>query len=75
MNKVYHVVIKGKTLESRDLGQLLSRAVAEKRTRNRMLIVTPFIPSANNLATVGTMSESVVAKNGFWTENYQPIAV
>ena len=31
MNKIYYVMIKGRTLESRNLKHLLSRAVAEKR--------------------------------------------
>ena len=32
MNKVYYVTIQGRTLESRNLKHLLSRAVAAKRT-------------------------------------------
>ena len=35
MNKVYYIMIKGKTLESRDLKQLLARAVAQKRNSDR----------------------------------------
>jgi hypothetical protein len=35
MNKIYHVIIKGKTLESRDLKELLARAVSEKRNLDR----------------------------------------
>jgi hypothetical protein len=35
MNKIYHVIIKGRTLESRDLKELLARAVAEKRNLDR----------------------------------------
>jgi len=31
MNKIYHVIIKGRTLESRDLKELLARAVSAKR--------------------------------------------
>jgi hypothetical protein len=35
MNKIYYVMIKGRTLESRNLKHLLSRAVAEKRNMER----------------------------------------
>jgi hypothetical protein len=35
MNKVYYVVIKGRTLESRNLKDLLARAVTEKRNQTR----------------------------------------
>ncbi len=35
MNKIYHVIIKGKTLESRDLKELLARAVSAKRNLDR----------------------------------------
>jgi hypothetical protein len=35
MNKIYYVIIKGRTLESRNLKQLLARAVAEKRNLDR----------------------------------------
>ena len=35
MNRVYYVVIKGKTLESRNLRELLSRAVSAKRDSDR----------------------------------------
>jgi len=35
MNKIYYVVIKGRTLESRNLKELLSRAVTEKRNLDR----------------------------------------
>jgi hypothetical protein len=37
MNKVYYVVIKGRTLESRNLRDLLSRAVSAKRDMDRRL--------------------------------------
>jgi hypothetical protein len=37
MNKVYYVMIKGRTLESRDLRELLARAVSEKRNSDRKL--------------------------------------
>ena len=35
MQKVYYVMIKGRTLESRDLKELLARAVSEKRNSDR----------------------------------------
>ena len=35
MNKIYYVIIKGKTLESRDLKELLARAVSAKRDMDR----------------------------------------
>jgi hypothetical protein len=35
MNKIYYVVIKGKTLESRNLKELLARAVSAKRDSDR----------------------------------------
>ena len=35
MGKVYYVMIKGRTLESRDLRELLARAVSEKRSSER----------------------------------------
>ena len=35
MKKIYYVIIKGRTLESRDLKELLARAVSEKRKRDR----------------------------------------
>jgi hypothetical protein len=34
MNKIYYVMIKGRTLESRNIKHLLARAVAEKRNLN-----------------------------------------
>ncbi len=37
MNKIYYVIIQGRTLESRDLRTLLARAVAEKRNLDRRL--------------------------------------
>jgi hypothetical protein len=36
MNKIYHVMIKGRTLESRNLKELLAKAVSEKRNLDRM---------------------------------------
>lgn len=38
MNRVYYIMIKGKTLESRDLKQLLARAVAQKRNSDRAFL-------------------------------------
>jgi hypothetical protein len=35
MNKIYHVIIKGRTLESRNIRELLARAVSEKRKLDR----------------------------------------
>ena len=35
MKKIYSVIIKGRTLESRDLKELLARAVAQKRISDR----------------------------------------
>jgi hypothetical protein len=35
MGKVYYIMIKGRTLESRDLKELLARAVSEKRNMDR----------------------------------------
>jgi len=35
MQKIYYVIIKGRTLESRDLKELLARAVSEKRNLDR----------------------------------------
>ncbi|MDM7997305.1 MAG: hypothetical protein QUT30_16670 [Acidobacteriota bacterium] len=39
MKKVYSVIIKGRTLESRDLKELLARAVAQKRRTDRQFIL------------------------------------
>ncbi len=38
MSKVYSVIIKGRTIESRDLKELLARAVAKKRVLDRQLL-------------------------------------
>ena len=35
MKKIYYISIKGKTLESRNLRELLARAVAQKRMADR----------------------------------------
>ena len=39
MKKVYSVIIKGRTLESRDLKELLARAVAQKRQSDRQFVL------------------------------------
>ena len=39
MYKVYYISIKGKTLESRNLRELLARAVAQKRISDRALVL------------------------------------
>ncbi len=39
MKKVYSVIIKGRTLESRDLKELLARAVAQKRKTDRQFLL------------------------------------
>jgi len=39
MNKVYYISIKGKTLESRNLKELLARAVAQKRKTDRAFVL------------------------------------
>jgi hypothetical protein len=41
MSKVYYVIIKGRTLESRNLKELLSRAVSEKRNPDRRSRLQP----------------------------------
>lgn len=41
MGKVYYVIIKGRTLESRNLKELLSRAVSEKRNLDRRFRLQP----------------------------------
>ena len=46
MNKIYYVIIKGRTFESRNLRQLLARAVAEKRNLDRKIKSQPHQPIA-----------------------------
>jgi hypothetical protein len=41
MGKVYYVMIKGRTLESRNLKELLARAVSEKRNLDRKRRMQP----------------------------------
>ena len=61
MKQVYRVVIKGRTLESRDLKELLARAVSAKRDSDRRLYFQArfhrpgiFESSAGALATAGS---------------------
>lgn len=39
MKKVYYISIKGKTLESRNLRELLARAVAQKKNADRAFML------------------------------------
>jgi hypothetical protein len=39
MKRVYYISIKGKILESRDLKELLARAVAQKRNSDRAFML------------------------------------
>jgi hypothetical protein len=48
MNKIYCVTIKGRTLESRDLKELLARAVAEKRNQNRKPLLQARLNASNS---------------------------
>jgi hypothetical protein len=48
MNKVYYVKIKGRTLESRDLKELLARAVAEKRNQNGKSLLQAQLNASNS---------------------------
>jgi hypothetical protein len=48
MNKIYHVIIKGRTLESRDLKELLARAVAEKRNQNSKSLLQARLNTSNS---------------------------
>ena len=60
MNRVYSVIIKGRTLESRDLKELLARAVAQKRISDRKLLL-------QNLSRGQTLPEN--ATNSYFTAN------
>ena len=60
MKKVYSVIIKGRTLESRDLKELLARAVAQKRISDRKLLL-------HNLSRGQALAEN--AANSYFTEN------
>jgi hypothetical protein len=48
MNRIYHVIIKGRTLESRDLKELLARAVNEKRNQNRKSLLQSRLNASNS---------------------------
>lgn len=52
MKRVYYVVIKGKSIESRDLKELLARAVSEKRKMR--LQVQAYRNGAGNSASPAT---------------------
>ena len=59
MGKVYYVMIKGRTLESRDLKELLARAVSEKRNMDRKERLRSCSPAfMENPAKTGTGSYS-----------------
>jgi hypothetical protein len=60
MKKVYSVIIKGRTLESRDLKELLARAVAQKRISDRKLLL-------QNLSRGQALAEN--SSNSYFTEN------
>lgn len=53
MSKIYHVVVNGKTFESRNLKLLISRAVAEKRNRGRAQTIKPFIQATDGISQTG----------------------
>jgi hypothetical protein len=55
MNKVYYVMIKGRTLESRNLKELLARAVSEKRSSDRRF---PIQAGAYSRAAIENPAES-----------------
>jgi len=62
MNKIYHVIIKGKTLESRDLRELLARAVSAKRKLDRkaqMQARFHALPSSRNASNHYDPAQSV----------------
>ena len=58
MKKTYYVNISGRTLESRDLKELLARAVAQKRISNRKFIIQNL---SRGQAPVGSVSSSFIA--------------
>ena len=60
MSKVYSVIIKGRTLESRDLKELLARAVAKKRVLDRQLL-------HQNLSR--GQAAAACSSNSYFTEN------
>jgi hypothetical protein len=55
MKKIYSVVINGKTLESGNLKELLSRAVIVKRNQKPMIAAGPYRPLVEKLQS-GSMT-------------------
>ena len=55
MKEIYRVTIHGRTLESRDLKQLLARAVSEKRSMDQRLRILPHLPPLI-LSGIGAMA-------------------
>jgi len=55
MAKIYYVMIKGRTLESRNLKELLARAVSEKRRSDRKFRPTrAYVPgSVEHISNAG----------------------
>jgi hypothetical protein len=58
MKKIYYVNISGRTLESRDLKELLARAVVQKRISDRKFIIQNL---SRGQAPVGNVSDSLIA--------------
>jgi hypothetical protein len=61
MGKVYYIIIKGRTLESRNLKELLSRAVSEKRNLDR---TSRFQPGFNGGSVVEKSLRPCVGGSG-----------
>ncbi len=60
MNEIYHVTVRGRRLESRDLRKLLARAVAEKRNMDQRLQMFGSLQNGSCAeATLGGAAESV----------------
>jgi hypothetical protein len=57
MQRIYHVMIKGRTLESRDLKELLARAVNEKKNSDRKSL-HPFQPYRQTIENIGDACSS-----------------
>jgi hypothetical protein len=53
MNKIYYVMIKGRTLESRNIKHLLARAVAEKRNLDRKTNLSTSITRCTTMNSIG----------------------
>ena len=64
MQKIYYVIIKGRTLESRDLKELLARAVSEKRNLDRKSLLQNRscrqAPVGNALSPCGAANQAAV---------------